>query len=129
MTTLYLHPLMKFTTLQYYIIMIDDFFIYYLVSLLLTEKHITFNHTTTTQPETCAVQEHMSTIWERNSLLRQKCSLAKYRHVSTNVTFYHWKNLNYCKVPKCGSTFWMQVFLTLEKIKSVEDVFGSGRNQ
>lgn len=71
----------------------------------------------------------MLTIWERNSLLRQKCSLAKYHHVSTNVTFYHWKNLNYCKVPKCGSTFWMQVFLTLEKIKSVEDVFGSGRNK
>lgn len=71
----------------------------------------------------------MSTIWERNSLLRQKCSLAKYHHVSANVTFYHWKNLNYWKVPKCGSTFWMQVFLTLEKIKSVEDVFGSGRNK
>lgn len=92
-------------------------------------KHITFNHATTTQPETWAVQKHMSTIWERNSLLRQTCSLAKYHHVSTNVTFYHWKNLNYCKVPKCGSTFWMQVFLTLEKIKSVENVFGSGRNK
>lgn len=33
------------------------------------------------------------------------------------------------EVPKCGSTFWMQVFLTLEKIKSVENVFGSGRNK
>uniref|UniRef100_A0A8W8JG97 Carbohydrate sulfotransferase n=1 Tax=Magallana gigas TaxID=29159 RepID=A0A8W8JG97_MAGGI len=43
------------------------------------ERHVAFNHATTTQLEACPVQEHMSTIWERNSLLRQKCSLAKYQ--------------------------------------------------
>lgn len=93
------------------------------------ERDITLNHAYTAQSGACTIQEHLSTIWERNSLLRQKCTLAKHHHVSTNVTFYHWKNLNYCKVPKCGSTFWMQVFLTLKKVKSVEDVFGNRRNR
>lgn len=97
--------------------------------LYLSERHITFNHANTTHHEACAV--HMPTIWKRNSLLRQKCSIAKHHHASTNLTFYmyHWKNLNYCKVPKTGSTFWMQVFLTLKKIRSVEDAFGNKRNQ
>lgn len=97
--------------------------------LYLSERHITFNHANTTHHEACAV--HMPTIWKRNSLFRQKCSIAKHHHASTNLTFYmyHWKNLNYCKVPKTGSTFWMQVFLTLKKIRSVEDAFGNKRNQ
>ena len=63
-------------------------------------------------------QPYFVTIWKRNSLLRQKCILAKDRLTSHKVQFFHWKNLFFCKVPKCGSTFWMQVFEALQNIKS-----------
>ena len=63
-------------------------------------------------------QPYFATIWKRNSLLRQKCILAKDRLTSHKVQLFHWKNLFFCKVPKCGSTFWMQVFEALQNITS-----------
>ena len=67
-------------------------------------------------------EPYFATIWKRNSLLRQKCILAKDRLTSHNIQLFHWKNLFFCKVLKCGSTFWMQVFEALQKVKSARNM-------
>lgn len=104
--------------------------VYYLTrALILADIHKeTLRNTNTVRAETCIVQKYITTIWERNSRLRQKCKITKQVLTPTNVTFYNWKNLNYCKVPKCGSTFWMQVFLALNNVENIKDVFGKRRS-
>ena len=39
----------------------------------------------------------------------------------------HNLKLAFCKIPKCGSTFWMQIFLTLTANNENRDVFGKQR--
>lgn len=101
----------------------------YLRFLILADIHKeALRNANTGRAETCIVQKYITTIWERNSRLRQKCKLTKQPLTPTNVTFYYWKNLYYCKVPKCGSTFWMQVFLALNDDENIKDVFGKRRS-
>lgn len=104
--------------------------VYYLTRFhILADIHKeTIRNTNTVRSETCIVQKYITTIWERNSRLRQKCNRTKDLHTFNNVTFYYWKNLNYCKVPKCGSTFWMQVFLALNNDENIKDMFGKTRS-
>lgn len=75
------------------------------------------------------MRKHCLTIWERNSHLRRQCSLLNQsRGPADKTKLYHWKNLNYCKVPKGGSTYWMQIFLALNNVKNITDLFGKKRS-
>ncbi|XP_061164449.1 carbohydrate sulfotransferase 10-like [Saccostrea echinata] len=83
----------------------------------------------TKRMEKCIVQKYSRTIWQRISHLRHRCSLLNQSQTWIDtIQLYHWKNINYCKVPKCGSTFWMQVFLVLNKLKNVTEIFGEKRS-
>jgi hypothetical protein len=74
------------------------------------------------------MQKHELSIWKRNSHLRWKCSLLNQISGPENeIRLYHWKNLNYCKIPKAGSTYWMQIFMALENEKNMSHIFGQNR--
>ena len=71
---------------------------------------------------------------KRLQILRLKCMENKTErditfHNPENVKLYFAHNLKlaFCKIPKCGSTFWMQIFLTLTAKNGNRDVFGRER--
>ena len=50
-----------------------------------------------------------------------------YDDVNVKLHFAHNLKLAFCKIPKCGSTFWMEVFLTLTAKNVDYDLFGKKR--
>ena len=67
---------------------------------------------------------------ERNRHLNKICSnlpLKKPKMRKRRIYIYKPNGLFYCKVPKCGSTYWMRFFQVLNNIKPEKDPFDTFR--